>query len=448
MSVAPSPSRFSQVSLHRFQPGQRRQRPSAARLEQEKFITALEQALHRTRTEEHTTHALLALDLDGFTRVQASFGAVAVDRLVNAIGQRVRQCLGTDDVMTRVGVDEFHVLIACDRDAASAWRVAELMLHLVTAPYAIDERQVALTACIGIALVQPQHLLASDVIRDAFAAVHRARNAGAARCALFDPGMHEATIEQLRLGAELRHAIDRNEFRMFYQPILRCATGELVSIEALIRWQHPERGCLGPSAFLGALVRAELMGEVGRWTIAEVARQGVEWHRELGITASIAVNVGPRQLADPMFLPHAMSTIEAMGASPRCVVFEMTEEIGLGEGDAPLRALRDLRAAGFRVCIDDFGTGYSSLSYLQDLPVDSLKIDRALISGIDSDSRQRAIVSAIIRLAHELDLDVVAEGVERREQLDMLRALGCDFVQGHFFSAPLSSSGMRAWLRQ
>jgi EAL domain-containing protein (putative c-di-GMP-specific phosphodiesterase class I) len=278
--------------------------------------------------------------------------------------------------------------------------------------------------------------------------VHRAKNAGAARCALFDPGMHEPTIEQLRLGAELRHAIDRNEFRMYYQPILRCATGELVSIEALIRWQHPQRGCLEPSAFLGGLVRAELMNEVGRWTISEVARQAVEWHGELGTTASVAVNVSPRQLADPVFLPHAMATIEAMGASPRCVVFEMTEEIGLGEGDAPLRALRDLRSAGFRVCIDDFGTGYSSLSYLQDLPVDAIKIDRALIRGIDSDSRQRSIVSAIIRLAHELDLDVIAEGVERREQLDMLRTLGCDLVQGHFFSEPLCSSGMRAWLRQ
>ena len=448
MSAPPSSSRSSQLSPRLFQPGQQRQRPSAARLEQEKFITALEQALHRTRTEDHPTHALLALDLDGFTRVQASFGAVAVDRLLNAIAQRVRQCLGAEDVMARVGVDEFHVLIGCDGDAASAWRVAELMLHLVTAPYTMDDRQVALTACVGIALVQPHHAQASDVIRDAFAAVHRAKNAGAAHCALFDPGMHEATIEQLRLGAELRHAIDRNEFRMYYQPILHCTTGELISIEALIRWQHPQRGCLGPSAFLGALVRAELMGDVGRWSIGEVARQSVEWHRELGITASVAVNVSPRQLADPMFLPHAMATIEGIGALPRSIVFEMTEEIGLGEGDAPLRALRDLRSAGFRVCIDDFGTGYSSLSYLQDLPVDSLKIDRALISGIDSDSRQRSIVGAIIRLAHELDLDVVSEGVERREQLDMLRALGCDLVQGHFFSAPLSSSGMRAWLRQ
>ena len=445
---APSSSfRYTQVSLHRFQPGHGHPRASSARQEQEQFIAALEQSLHRTRTEGRTTHALLSLDLDGFTRVQSSFGSVTADRLIRAVGQRIRECLGAEDRLARVGADEFHALVACDGDAASAWRVAELMLHLVTAPYSLDGRQVAVTACIGIALVQPNHTLATDVIRDAFAAVHRAKNAGAARCAIFDAGMHEATIEQLRLAAELRNAIDRNEFRMYYQPILRCASGELASIEALIRWQHPERGCLVPAQFLDALMRAELMGEVGRWTVGEVARQAVGWRNDLGLTASVAINVSPRQLAEPLFLPHAMATIAAMGASPSAIVFEMTEEIELAKGDAPLRALRELRSAGFRVCIDDFGTGYSSLSYLQHLPVDAIKIDRAFINGVDSDPRQRAIVSAIIRLAHVLDLDVVAEGVERHEQLAILRALGCDFVQGHYLSAPLSATQMRAWLR-
>jgi EAL domain-containing protein (putative c-di-GMP-specific phosphodiesterase class I) len=234
---------------------------------------------------------------------------------------------------------------------------------------------------------------------------------------------------------------------MHYQPILRCATGELSSLEALIRWRHPKRGCLAPAEFLGELVRADLMDEVGRWTVGEVARQAVEWHTDLGVDTSITVNVSPHQLSDESFLPHAMSALAAVGASPRSVVFEMTEEIELGAGDAPLRALRELRSAGFRVWIDDFGTGYSSLGYLQDLPVDGLKIDRALISRIDCNVRQRTIVSAIIRLAHELGLDVTAEGVERREQLDMLRTLGCDFVQGHYLSAPLAHSQLRGWLR-
>jgi diguanylate cyclase (GGDEF)-like protein len=447
--VFPLPSflPYLQLSLDRFQPDHGRQHLSPARLEQKQLTSALEQALHRTRIEGRTTHALLAVDLDGFARVRSSFGAVASERLIGDVGQRMRECLNGEDCMARVGADEFHVLVACNGDAAAAWRVAELMVPRITAPYALDERQVTVTACIGVALVQAHHRLPADVVRDAFAAVRRAKTTGAARCAPFDEGMHDPTVEQLRVGAELRGAIDRGEFRMYYQPILRCTSGDLASIEALIRWQHPERGCLPPSEFLEALVRAELMGEVGRWTVAEVARQAVEWRNEFGFAASLAINVSPRQLAEPLFLPHAMASVAAAGATPSAIVFEMTEEIELAKGDAPLRALRELRSAGFRVCLDDFGTGYSSLSYLQHVPLDALKIDRGLTNRLDSDSRQREIVNAIIRLAHVLGLDVVAEGVERREQLDVLRTLGCDFVQGHFLSAPLSAGQMRAWLK-
>jgi len=435
------------LPLHRLKGGQPGQRPSSQRLEQEQLVARLEQALQESRSEARTIYALLRLELDGITRVQASFGAVAASRLVRTAGQRVRECLGPNDSMARFGVEEFHVLIACDGDGGSAWRVAELIHHLVTAPYTLPDRHITLTASIGVALVRPHHTLADDVIREAMADARRARDAGAARWARFDAETREATIEQLRVDAELRNAIDRGELRMHYQPILRCATGELSSLEALIRWEHPERGCLPPSAFLGELDRAGMLDEVGRWSVREVARQAVEWHTELGVGTSITVNVSPHQLADPNFLPHALSALASVGASPRSVVFEMTEELELGRGDAPLRALRELRDAGFRVWIDDFGTGYSSLGYLQDLPVDGLKIDRALIRRIDCNARQRTIVSAIIRLAHELELDVTAEGVERREQLETLRTLGCDFVQGHYLSAPLSGSQMRAWLR-
>ena len=408
----------------------------------------MSQSIIQARTEGRAIHALLAIDLDGFTRVHACFGPAAAERLLQAAGHRVRQCLGGDDEMVRVGADEFHVLVACDGNASAAWRVAELLLHALTGPYALEDRQVAITACVGIALVQPHHGSAADVARDAFAAVHRAKSAGAARCALFDAGMHEATLEQLRLAAELRNAIERGEFRMHYQPILHSRTGEIVSLEALIRWEHPTRGCLSPADFLDALVRAELMGEVGRWIIGEVTRQSVEWRDSTGFAASIAINVSPRQLGDPNFLPHVLAALAESGASPQSIVFEMTEEIELAKGDAPLRALRQLRDAGFRVFIDDFGTGYSSLSYLQHLSIDGLKIDRAFIRNLDVDARQREIVSAIVRLAHALDLEVVAEGVERSEQLDILRALGCDLVQGHLLAHPLAPAQMGAWLTQ
>jgi diguanylate cyclase len=257
-----------------------------------------------------------------------------------------------------------------------------------------------------------------------------------------------ASRGQLWLAAELRNAIDRNELRMHYQPILSGRTGEVASIEALIRWEHPTRGCLPPAEFLEALARAELMAEVARWTIVEVARQAAEWRRDLGIAAPIAINVSQRQLSDPAFVPFVRDTLAAWDLSPADVTFELTEEIELGNGDAPLRVLREMRAAGFRVCIDDFGTGYSPLSYLRELPVDAIKIGGALMRDLDGDRRQRSIVRAIIQLAHELDLEVVAEGVESRGQLETLWSLGCDQVQGHFFAHPLAAAPMRAWLSQ
>jgi EAL domain-containing protein (putative c-di-GMP-specific phosphodiesterase class I) len=322
------------------------------------------------------------------------------------------------------------------------------MLHQFATPFALEDRLVAVTASIGVALVQPHHLSAADVTRDACAAVHRAKTTGAARCALFDDEMHEASIGQLRLAAELRHALDRGEFRMHYQPIIGCATGRLSSMEALIRWQHPIRGCLLPADFLGALDNAGLMSQVGQWVIDEVCRQAVEWRDGAGMRVPIAINVSPRQLADPGFLTRLLESIRDAGACPESVAFEVTEDIELGKGESALRALRAIRGAGFQVRIDDFGTGYSSLSYLQRLPIDGLKIDRAFIHHLDHDSRRREIVSAIISLAHALDLDVVAEGVERREQLDILRALGCDRAQGYLLCHPLTAADALDWLQR
>jgi diguanylate cyclase (GGDEF)-like protein len=446
MIAPPLTSGTPQLSFHRRIPIQRFARVPSARLEQERFTASLARAVSKANTEGRTSHALLAIDLDGFTRVRASFGASVAHLLLSAVADRVRDCLGPDDEMAGMGGDEFHVLVACDAGAGGAYQIAELMLHVLSAPYVLGEREVALTACVGIALVRPDHVTPADVTRDAYAAMHRAKSAGSGRCALFDAGMHEATIAQLTLVAQLRAAIDRSEFRMHYQPILDCRTGALVSLEALIRWEHPTKGCLPPSEFLDALSRAGLMAEVGKWTVTEVARQAVRWHDEAGLTVPVAINVSPRQLADPAFVREVLMIVARVGASPRAMSFEMTEDIELGKGDAPLRALRELRNAGFRVRIDDFGTGYSSLSYLQRLPIDGLKIDRAFLRNIERDDRQREIVGAIIRLAHVLGLDVVAEGVERREQLETLGSMGCNNAQGHFLSPPLPAPQMTAWL--
>jgi diguanylate cyclase (GGDEF)-like protein len=444
--IAPPTSPYSQFSVHRRLPHHRHAGAPSSRVEQEQFTARLTKALSRARSESRPSMALLTIDLDGFVRVRASFGGAAASRLLVAATNRVRACLAPHDQMARLGGDELHVLVDCDGNASAAWQVAELILHMVTAPYALEDRQVAITACVGIALVRPDHTSASEVVRDAFAALHRARVTGVARCALFDTGRHEASIDQLRLATELRQAIDRGEFLLHYQPILDCRTGNVASVEALIRWEHPSRGRLMPSEFFHALDRSDLMGEVNRWVVAEVAKQVVRWRAEVGLEVSVAINVCPRQLGDSTFLPFVSDTLAAVGASLGTIVFEMTENVELGKGDASLRALREVRLAGIRVFVDDFGTGYSSLSYLQRLAIDGVKLDRSFIDSLDFDARQREIVSAVIRLAHVLDLDVVAEGVERREQLDVLIALGCDHAQGYYFSHPLEPAMMRAWL--
>lgn len=413
----------------------------------ERFRHRLAAAVERVRTTGRETHAALTIDVDGFTSIQASFGQKAASRLLSVVGGRVRECLGPDDEMLHPGGDAFHVLLDCKGDLTQAWRVAELMLHVVNAPYTLDGlHHVAVTACVGVARVRPDHVRPADVMRDALEALHRAKLAGAARCAVFDEGMHEATIEKLRLTAELRGAIDREEFRLHYQPILHCSTGELAAAEALVRWEHPVRGMLPPAAFLDHVFRLGLMSELGQWIVAEATRQAVEWRDAFGVRVPIAINVSPRELADPVYVTQVLANIAAHGGSPDCIAFEMTEDVALGHGETPVLALRQLRDAGFTVRIDDFGTGFSSLVYLQRLPIHGLKIDRAFIQHVEFDTKRREIVRAIINLAHVLGLDVVAEGVERREQLDTLRALGCDYAQGYFIATPMTAAGLRAWM--
>ena len=422
--------------------------PRRLRLEHSGFSAILMLAVARARALGRASHALLAIDLDGFTRIHASFGTDTAARLVLAVGERMRECLGPNDEMTHHRDDTFHVLVECGGNASDAWQIAELLRHQLAGAFVVDGHQIAITACIGVALVQPYHVRSADVVRDAYAAVHRAQRGGGGQCIVYDIGMHEATIEQLRLAAELRSALEHDEFRLVFQPILDCHTGELRSLEALIRWEHPERGRLAPAAFLPTLIECGLMAEMSRWVVWEACHQAVEWRRDSGLQVPIAMNVHPRQLAEPSFVSHMLSTIRVSGAAPEFITLEITEEIELAHDTRALDALRDLRASGIRVRIDDFGTGYSALSYLQRLPVDGLKLDRTFIQQLDRDPRRHEIVSAIINLAHVLGLDVVAEGVERREQLDALRAMSCDLVQGFFLSPPLSADDARALLQR
>lgn len=406
----------------------------------------LEAAVERARQDGRSGHLFLTIDLDGFTAISASYGGDAAKALLLSIGDRLRSCLRATDTIARYGCDEFCILIRCSSDHPFATSMADRIHQQLAAPFVVAGRPIAVSVSVGVARVRHDHASGADVSRDAYAAVHQAKMLGGNQYALFDEGMHEKTRARLQLEAELRHALDRREFVLFFQPIVCLRTGRLVTLEALLRWEHPTRGCLPPSEFLDTLAAMGLMTDVGRWIVAEACRQSVELRRRLEFDASISINVSPRQLLEHDFVGQTALQIADAGASPEWIEFEITEDIALGDGEAAMRILHDLRQRGVRVRIDDFGTGYSSLSYLQQLPVHGLKIDRAFLEQFETDTHRREIVGAIIRLAHVLGLDVVAEGVEREEQLNALRDLGCDLVQGYHIAQPMRAQRVVGWI--
>ncbi|MEP6999096.1 MAG: GGDEF and EAL domain-containing protein [bacterium] len=408
----------------------------------------LDAVVAQTRREGRSNFVMLAIDVDGFTAISASYGKEAANRLLAAVGERLRSCVHPLDTVARYGCDEFCVLLRCSSDSPLATTVSEQIQRALADPFMLEGRAVAVSVSVGIARVLPTHYCAADVSRDAYAAVHHAKMSGGNQCALFDDGMHETTKARLQLEAELRHAFERGQFRLHYQPIVSCVTGALVSLEALIRWEHPTRGCLPPSAFLDVLASTGLLNDVGRWIVGEACRQLATWRKAGACDAYISINVSPMQLVEQGFIEDVVAILAETGASPGWIAFEITEDLALGDTEIAMRALIKLREHGIRVRIDDFGTGYSSLSYLQRLPVGGLKIDRTFLEQFESDAHRRAIVGAIIQLAHVLGVDVVAEGVERREQLEELRVLNCDLVQGYFLSPPLSSDGIRQWIER
>jgi diguanylate cyclase (GGDEF)-like protein len=406
----------------------------------------LDVVLAEARAQQKSTHVLLAIDLDGFTAISASYGSDAAAQLLESVGERLRECIRPGDVVARYGCDEFCILVQCTGEKPLTETVSAKLQEKLAAPFRVESHDIAVTASVGITRVLPEHESEADVRRDAYAAVHHAKVFGGNQCAVFDEDMHAKTKAKLRLEAELRHAIDRDEFCLHYQPIVNATTGKLSALEALLRWEHPVRGTLPPSEFLEALANAGLMTEVGRWIVSEACRQAVEWRAKAGFEAAISINVSPRQLLETAFVRDLSQQLDESGAEPSWIEIEITEDIALGDGEAALDMLYAIRERGVRVRIDDFGTGYSSLSYLQRLPVSGLKIDRAFIEQLEYDTHRQEIVGAIVRLAHVLGLDVVAEGIERPAQLSALVELGCDFVQGYHISRPQPAVAIAAWM--
>jgi diguanylate cyclase (GGDEF)-like protein/PAS domain S-box-containing protein len=381
--------------------------------------------------------AVLFVDLDDFKLVNDSLGHVAGDHLLQVVAERMRRVLRPDDLIARFGGDEFAVAIPVGGEVA-ARRVADRLAGSLRAPVELEGHQRYVTASFGIRSAKAGVADPDVLLRDADAAMYRAKEQGKARCAVFDESMRERAVERLDLEGSLRHAIERDELRVVYQPQVELSTGRIVGVEALVRWQHPQRGMVVPGAFIPIAEQTGLIVEIGEFVLREACRQAAYWAGERDRALGVCVNVSPRQLASGDFSAVVERTLVETGLAPELLCLEITESAVMADPDSATAMLARLKAVGVRLAIDDFGVGYSSLSQLKTLlPVDTIKIDKSFVDGVTIDGEDRAIVDAVLRLASGLGLHAIAEGVEDSDQVAALLALGCGYSQGYHFARPV-----------
>jgi diguanylate cyclase (GGDEF)-like protein/PAS domain S-box-containing protein len=394
--------------------------------------------------------ALLYVDLDRFKAVNDSLGHDAGDQLLVAVARRLQDGVRPTDTVARLAGDEFVVLCDGVSDARGAVAAAERLQGALAQPIRLDTDLVHVTASIGIALADRTTNSPEALLQAADVSMYRAKQNGRARFEIFDDGMRTQTLNRLRTEGHLAQAIEHDELRLYYQPIISTDDGGVVGVEALVRWHHPERGLLLPADFLGVAEESGLIVPIGAWVLTEACRQARRWETELKMDTPLemAVNLSGRQLAQSDFATVAAAIVADAEIDPTRVqlCLEITESLLMRDPEATAGTLKALKASGMRLAIDDFGTGYSSLAYLKWFPVDTVKIDRSFIAGLDSDTADRAIVGAIVDLAHALGMTVVAEGVETPGQLDRLRSLGCDQAQGFLFARPQPADWVTARL--
>jgi diguanylate cyclase (GGDEF)-like protein/PAS domain S-box-containing protein len=389
--------------------------------------------------------AVLLVDLDDFKGVNDSLGHHEGDRLLVAVADRLRRCARSSDTVARLGGDEFVVLaqeIHAPEDAAA---LAGRIMAALDEPFHVGALELRVTASVGIRMTAGEHADPDQLLRDADLAMYSAKAQGKAAWAVFEPVMHAAAEERLATRSALRQAIDNGEFRLHYQPIVEVDSGRLTGMEALIRWQHPTRGLLGPHEFIGHAEDTGLIVPLGAWVLRTACRQLARFHAA-DPTLTMSVNLSVRQLESDDVIGHVRAALEESGVAPAALTLEITEGLLIAEGAPMVHRLGELKALGVKLAIDDFGTGFSSLGYLQHLPVDIIKIDRSFVEGLNGHGSQMALVNTIIRLSEALRLETVAEGVETASQLAALRSMECRYAQGYYFARPLDEQALTAYL--
>jgi len=414
------------------------------------FMDRLLQRIEYRKRHPETIFAVMFLDLDAFKMVNDSLGHLVGDKLLVSVADRLLKLLRHTDTVARLedqeaitvarlGGDEFAILLSDLRQPSDVVCVAERLMKEVAKPFNIDQREIFTTVSIGIAVSTLGYQHPEEFLRDADTAMYRAKSGGKARFEIFDAEMRASVTRRLEIETDLRYAIEREEFRNYYQPIISLESGRIVGFEALLRWQHPTRGLVGPNEFIPVAEETGLIRQMGWWALAEACRQLAEW-RKLGPeygALTMSVNLSVKQFPQPQFAEKVDALLQELGLPDGSLKLEITESSLITDPVAAVTLLSKLKALGVRLAIDDFGTGYSSLSYLHRFPLDTLKIDRSFTSAMGSGQKEENIISAIMPLARSLGMDVVAEGVETEEQLVFLKEVECKYAQGFYFSKPI-----------
>ncbi|MFQ5857549.1 MAG: EAL domain-containing protein [Anaerolineae bacterium] len=414
------------------------------------FMDRLGRSIERAKRREDHLFAVLFLDLDRFKVVNDSLGHTIGDQLLIAMAPRLEGCVRATDTVARLGGDEFVILLEDIEAVSDATRVAGRIREVLTVPFNLDGHEMFTTASIGIVLSATSYEQPEDILRDADIAMYRAKALGKARYELFDAAMRDHVVARLRLETDLRRAIERQEFEIHYQPIVSLADGRIAGFEALLRWQHPEHGLVSPGEFIPVAEETGLIVPIDQWVLRETCGQMRAWQAQFPADPplTISVNLSSKQFAQPDLIEQIEQVLRETGLDARSLKLEITESVIMENGESAAVMLSRLRALGVQVHMDDFGTGYSSLSYLHQFPIDTIKIDRSFIGKMGVDGNNSEIAQAIVMLARDLGMDVIAEGVETAEQLVRLRALECEYGQGYHFSKPLDSEAAGALIAE
>ncbi|MBB6561998.1 diguanylate cyclase (GGDEF)-like protein [Acidovorax soli] len=429
-------------------------------LQKRAFADALTGLPNRLLFEDRLIHALLRLDrtnhlrvedrlavlfvdLDGFKPINDSFGHAAGDVILRGAADRLRKEARECDTVARVGGDEFLILLEDVSDVADCVTMANRVLESLSRPFEVSGKKVQIACSIGI-VVHPDHGERTKLVANADAAMYAAKRAGGGCYALFEPHMGSDASEQLELQNDLRQAIDRGELALHYQPKIDGTRGQISGVEALLRWNHPKHGMVSPMVFIALAERFGLINKLGNWVIDEACRQTAEWARN-GMRMRVAINLSVHQLRESGLADRIGHALQFHGLDASQLLCEITESVAMEDIKATQRTFDGLARIGVFLSIDDFGTGYSSLNYLRQLPAQQLKIDRSFVNDLESSEDARAVVSAVVSLAHALGLRVVAEGVETEGQRDILLAMECDELQGFYFARPMPADSLFAW---